>query len=75
MEWKILFKRRCQETNKIIETEGEVELTIKQNWTTISVIQENESSKSCSEVAGIATNDNMGVVLSYQYKNETKFKM
>lgn len=67
-------KRRCQETNKIIETEGEVELTIKQNWTTISVIQENESSKSCSEVAGIATNDNMGVVLNYQYRNEAKNK-
>lgn len=71
---KYYSKRRCQETNNIIETEGDAKFTINQNWTTISIIQQSKSSKSCSEVAGIAINDNMGIVLSYQYKNEAEFK-
>ena len=64
--------RRCEETNEILKTEGEVEFTIEQTWTKISIKQENEKSFSCSEIAGISINDNMGIVLRYQYRNEAK---
>lgn len=67
-------EQRCKKTNEIIKSEGEVELIIKQNWTTLSIIQKSKNSKSCSEFAGIAINDNMGIVLNYQYRNETKSK-
>ena len=52
---------------------GNTELTIKQSWTRIRIISENGKSVSCSEVAGLAINDNMGLVLRFQYRNEAKF--
>lgn len=52
---------------------GEVRFTIEQNWTKIRIISENGKSISYSEVAGIFVNDNMGIVLRYQYKNEPRF--
>jgi hypothetical protein len=67
-------KRRCDKTNEILENTGEVELTIEQTWTKIRIKQASDTSTSCSELAGIAINDNMGIVLRYQYRNESKFK-
>src|SRR5690606_13379333 len=60
-------KRRGKETNEIINNDGETKLTIKQNWTSISIIQETDGSKSWSEVAGIFINSNSGIALNYQY--------
>lgn len=56
-----------------LNKKGDVELRIEQTWTSIRIISENGKSVSCSEIAGIAINDNMGIVLRYQYKNEAKF--
>jgi len=67
-------RRRCDKTNKILEKSGEVELTIEQTWTKIRIKQVNDTSISFSELAGIAIDDNMGTVLRYQYRNESKFK-
>lgn len=61
----------CKDTNKPYK--GKVSFTIEQTWTRIRIVSENGKSISCSEVAGIAINDNMGIVLRYQYKNEPKF--
>lgn len=71
-DWKGNYHsvRISEEKNDEIRTEGEVGFTIKQTWTKISIIQESEKSTSCSEIAGISINDNMGIVLRYQYKNE-----
>ncbi|MTI47823.1 MAG: hypothetical protein FH761_08280 [Firmicutes bacterium] len=61
----------CEDTKKPYK--GKVNFIIEQTWTKIRIISENGKSVSCSEVAGVAINDNMGVVLRYQYKNEPKF--
>lgn len=69
-EGKYHSVRRGEDKNDVIRADGEVGFTIKQTWTKINIIQESEKSTSCSEIAGISINDNMGIVLRYQYSNE-----
>jgi len=73
-KWKGKYysKRRCEKTNKLITKEGDVELHIIQTWTKIRITQESSTSYSYSEMAGITTNDRMGITLRYQYRNESK---
>lgn len=62
---------KCEETGKKIV--GKTVFKIEQSWTKIRIISENKKSISYSQMAEILTNDNMGILLKYQYKNDAKF--
>lgn len=51
-------------------TEGEVELYIKQTWTKIQIVSYNKKSKSYSRVASLLTDTNKNVELVFEYENE-----
>lgn len=67
-------KRKCINTNETIITEGETSFIIEQSWTKIRIIQNSETSTSCSEAAHLSFDEKMGIVLRYQYLNESNAK-
>ncbi|WP_346846360.1 hypothetical protein [uncultured Clostridium sp.] len=52
-------------------TEGNIKITIEQTWSKISIKSDSvNSSKSCSQVAGVFVKHNKGIVLKYEYEND-----
>lgn len=51
---------------------GHVTMTIEQTWTKIRICSKNEKSNSCSQVAGIFVNDRNGIVIKYEYENDSR---
>lgn len=55
-------------------TKGKVKMTIEQSWTKIRIcsINGNDVSSSCSKLAGIFVEDNNGIMLKYEFENDSK---
>lgn len=50
---------------------GKVNMTITQSWTRIRIVSENEKSNSYSQLAGICVNHGKGIVLKFEYENDS----